>query len=182
MEALDASVIARFWRKVDRSGGPNACWPWKAGTHHFGHGAFRIHKTQVQAHRVAYALIEGPVRDDIDVLHTCDNPPCCNPAHLYLGTQADNNRDRTVRGRAVNILAARNKAKRRCANGHPFTRDNTLAARNANGRLRRACRECQRIAHRAWARSERGREYIRQKNKRQYERRKLRANHCPLPA
>lgn len=92
----------RFWPKVDLSGGPDACWPWLAATNAGGYGIFyrgpkrgRMHI----AHRVAFELFVGPIPEGQDVLHHCDNPPCVNPAHLYLGTDVENARDRHVRGR-----------------------------------------------------------------------------------
>lgn len=93
------SDIDRFWAKVDRSGGADACWPWLAHRPN-GYGAFRFckggHRQTFGAHRVALAL-SGTL--DAYALHRCDNPPCCNPAHLWNGTQADNGRDATIKGR-----------------------------------------------------------------------------------
>jgi hypothetical protein len=94
-----ADTAARFWSKVDRSGGADACWPWLGGHAHYGHGRFWLHGRRVHAHRVAYILTRGPIPDGLDILHTCDNPPCCNPAHHYPGTQIDNVRDRQERNR-----------------------------------------------------------------------------------
>ena len=91
----------RFWDRVDRRG-PHECWPWmgsyQAGA--MGYGCVAQGKTTYRAHRVAYTLANGPIPDGMLVRHSCDNPPCCNPAHLLVGTPADNMRDRSERDRA----------------------------------------------------------------------------------
>jgi hypothetical protein len=93
------TVIARFWAKVDRSGGPDACWLWTAGRCGNGYGAMVVDGRQMKAHRLAMLFTVGELASDTFVCHHCDNPPCCNPAHLYIGTAADNNRDTVRRGR-----------------------------------------------------------------------------------
>ena len=79
----------RFWSKVDRRGGWE-CWPWTGATFASGYGAFRLEGKTVRAHRVAYQLSVEALEEDKVILHLCDNPICCNPVHLYQGTQADN--------------------------------------------------------------------------------------------
>jgi hypothetical protein len=97
-----ANTEADFWARVDRSGGPDACWPWTASCQRVGlaYGLFNWRDKTRRAHRLAYAFVHGPIPDGLCVLHRCDNPPCCNPAHLFLGTHADNNRDMIAKGRA----------------------------------------------------------------------------------
>lgn len=94
----DLSLVERFWPKV-ASASPEQCWPWTACRFWAGYGKFGVDGKTAYAHRVAWVLIHGPIPEDLDVLHTCDNPPCCNPAHLFLGTHADNMRDRERKGR-----------------------------------------------------------------------------------
>jgi hypothetical protein len=90
----------RFWRYVDRSGGPDACWEWTGARLAAGYGVFapRHHKL-VYAHRFSYTLNHGPIPEGLWVLHRCDNPPCVNDAHHFLGTAMDNSQDRDDKGR-----------------------------------------------------------------------------------
>ncbi len=94
------TTITRFWSKVDTSAGPDACWPWLAAR--FAgkeYGVFRHEGKNLRSHRVAYELSHGPVLLGFMVLHSCDNPACCNPAHLKVGTHSDNMADRRRKGR-----------------------------------------------------------------------------------
>jgi len=88
----------RFWAKVDRRG-PDECWPWLASKNRRGYGQFRLDGKMRKAHRVAYALANGPLPHGALVCHHCDNPPCCNPHHLFSGSQAQNMQDMKSKGR-----------------------------------------------------------------------------------
>jgi hypothetical protein len=91
----------RFWPKVDKRG-EDECWEWQ-GSRSRGYGRILIGGAKgrpYQAHRIAWELTVGHrLPDSIMVLHRCDNPPCVNPAHLFLGTQLDNMRDCAAKGR-----------------------------------------------------------------------------------
>lgn len=94
-----APIGERFWSKVEKGRG---CWLWKADVSTSGYGRFWItgpNARQVQAHRFAYEDVVGPIPEGMWVLHTCDNPPCVRPDHLFLGTQQDNTDDMVAKGR-----------------------------------------------------------------------------------
>src|SRR5262245_48011177 len=90
----------RYRAKVNR-GGPDDCWEWNASRFKNGYGQFGIDKEHrsVLAHRYGYQLEVGPVPPGLNVLHTCDNPPCQNPRHWFLGTHKDNTEDKERKGR-----------------------------------------------------------------------------------
>lgn len=95
-----------FQRYADRvtPGEPDACWPWTGAVASGGYGHTNLRNAHVYAHRAAYESVHGVgSADGLVVRHRCDNPPCCNPGHLELGTHADNARDMRERGRAVDV-------------------------------------------------------------------------------
>jgi hypothetical protein len=101
---MKRALIDDFWSHV-RIGGEDECWPWQAGCDKKGYGVLRTKAPElklIKAHRHAYELAHGQINEELDVLHTCDNPPCCNARHLYQGTNDDNVRDMHERGRNKN--------------------------------------------------------------------------------
>lgn len=100
IQSFDDKEKARFWAKVDKSGGPDACWIWKAGTKKGGYGKFRRNRPRmlVISSRAAFAMTYGDPGENM-VCHRCDNPPCCNPKHFFLGDAASNAADMISKGR-----------------------------------------------------------------------------------
>jgi hypothetical protein len=84
----------RFWSKVNRSGGPDVCWPWLGRPNTWGYGTFVIRLgVRILAHRMAYELTYGKIPDGLFGTHECDNPICCNPKHITPGTSKKNSYD-----------------------------------------------------------------------------------------
>ncbi len=77
----------RFWNMVITG---DSCWKWKGATGQKGHAIFSLNQRAIRAHRYSFEIHFGPVPKGMQVCHTCDNPPCTNPEHLFLGTNKDN--------------------------------------------------------------------------------------------
>jgi hypothetical protein len=101
---MEMNVIDRLMRKVVKT---DSCWNWTARKTPQGYGRINVEGVNKLAHRVAYELLVGPV-GSLHVLHRCDNPSCVNPAHLWLGTNADNVADKVSKGRAPAAIGAAN--------------------------------------------------------------------------
>jgi len=95
----EVDVGHRFWLKVQIPHGGFGCWEWSGAPDPEGYGFFKVRGKMYRAHRYMWLTVHGTLPQE-SVLHHCDNPACVNPSHLYLGTQADNIRDRSVRNRA----------------------------------------------------------------------------------
>ena len=117
------STSCHFWSKVDICG-PSECWEWLGPKVPKGYGHFSIKWTKdAIAHRFAWSDSRGPIPSELNVLHDCDNRACCNPAHLWLGTQYDNIHDMIKKNRA-------NHAKGITVNTAKLSEDDVLHIRD----------------------------------------------------
>ncbi len=89
----------QFWQRVDKTGGDDKCWPWTGALTPQGYGVTTLNWKYITAHRAAYYYTHGEIEPGKHVCHRCDNPPCCNPAHLFSGTTQDNTADMVSKGR-----------------------------------------------------------------------------------
>jgi len=126
------------------------CLIWQGRTNHAGYGVFSGNLGIVverRAHRRAWVFAYGQIPLGMCVLHHCDNPPCVEPTHLFLGTQRDNVMDCMAKGRHRNILSEFNAMKMTCSHGHQFTPVNTHIERQYRSRrgTSRRCRTCARL-------------------------------------
>lgn len=96
--AMTIRAERTFWDKVVRM--PTGCWEWQATRTQRGYGRVSFRGRPTTAHRAAYEMTHGPIPEGMWVMHSCDNPPCCNPDHLSVGTPSDNAMDMVRKGRA----------------------------------------------------------------------------------
>lgn len=113
------SDTRRFWGKVDRKS-DDECWEWTGSKLRGGYGNLRVNKHTFQVHRYSYQLHYGEIPKGMLVCHTCDNPACVNPGHLFLGSHLDNARDKVAKGR---------QAKEECHSKAKLTRDDVIKIR-----------------------------------------------------
>lgn len=131
-----------FMRRIDTSAGPTKCWPWTGeGKDKYGYGLLTVREgDKTKRYKATRWMMEKrlgrPLKKEEWVLHRCDNPPCCNPDHLRLGTAKDNAQDILRRGRNHNAN------KTHCKWGHEYTSESTGVQSSGTGRL---CLICQKL-------------------------------------
>jgi len=125
---LDPKQTARFQAKVHRQA-ITECWEWTAHVSTSGYGLFRVGKRMVSAHRLAYFLGNKTQPGELHVLHRCDNKLCCNPTHLFLGTNRDNIDDYAAKGLSRNLGHTQIGER----NGHARLTERDVLAMRASG-------------------------------------------------
>lgn len=101
------NTLERFMSKVTITDG---CWPFNGSKHIDGYGWFWYKGTMQMAHRASYELNVGEIPNELCVLHTCDNPICVKPNHLFLGTKKDNYDDMNIKGRRASFIGENNSS------------------------------------------------------------------------
>jgi hypothetical protein len=116
----DSGRLTKKIKKNEHSG----CWEWTGSRKDNGYGVISINNHQEYTHRLSYKLFVGEIPDGLCVLHRCDNPPCINPCHLFLGTKQDNIQDCLAKGRANTAFGERNgRAKLTLSQVHQIRED-----------------------------------------------------------
>jgi hypothetical protein len=158
-----AAIMAKVNANVTVT--PTGCWEWQRFRNFLGYGATSWRGRPWKVTRLVYTATHGAFDPLLYVCHRCDNPPCCNPDHLFLGDHTTNQRDMVAKGR-------HSQQKRFCHRGHEFTPENTRLHTDCHGDTHRRCIACEKM--RVWVSTERSRE-----RSREYRRRRKLRNESP---
>lgn len=135
----DEAILERL-RSRSTVNPETGCWEWQGNAVRGGYGTTGVDNTTRFVHRMAWEIANGPIPDGLLCCHKCDNPPCWNPDHIFLGTNADNAADRVAKGRQG---VSANSTKTHCKQGHEFSEANTYTAKNGGRHCRRCKADCE---------------------------------------
>lgn len=107
-ESIKLDPMIRFWKKVDKT---TSCWNWVGFINKKGYGSIWYNGENMRVHRFSYFIHFGEIPKDLNVCHSCDNPKCVNPKHLFIGTTQDNVDDKIKKGRGANGIKSVGNAK-----------------------------------------------------------------------
>jgi hypothetical protein len=144
----DAYPIARFLGHCASLPTERGCILWVGAKNNRGYGSVRVNGVTRGAHRLAWELAFGPIPSGVEVLHRCDNRPCVNTGHLFLGSQRDNIHDMIRKGRDGATITGAARKKTVCKRGHPF--DSTNTGRRTDRPWERVCLTCARERTKEW--------------------------------
>jgi hypothetical protein len=126
--------VAKFESRVVRDDCmPDGCHIWTGSKNNKGYGTISFNKKSFIASRSSYVIYNGAIPHGMHICHRCDNPPCVNPAHLFLGSQSDNMKDAVAKNRNWNV------AKTHCPQGHEYADGNLWKSPTRNSRQCRIC-------------------------------------------
>lgn len=134
-----ASYEERFLQKVTKT---ESCWIWIGALNSRGYGSFLFNGKITSAHRYSYEQYKGEIPEGLFVCHSCDNPRCVNPDHLWIGTHSENMKDMISKDRQGYPM----RTQTHCRRGHEFAVVGVKTFTRSNGKVERYCKECKRIS------------------------------------